>query len=85
MVLGSANHLSNPIHKARVGVANAIASSYKQTLLLQQLRSSLLAKSEHAPLGVSPRRSPPPPQLPLSRLRPQVLASGTSIAIKEGC
>lgn len=66
-------------------MVNAIVSSYQQTLLLQQLRSLLLAKSEHAPLGVSHRRSPAPAQWPLSRLRPQMLAFGTPIAIKEGC
>lgn len=76
LVLGSANHLSSPIHKVRVGVVDAIASSYQQTLQPQPLRSLLTAKSEHAPLDVSHRSSPPPAQWPLSRSRPQVLASG---------
>jgi len=57
-------------------VVNAIASSYQQTLHPQQLRSLLLAKSEHAPPGVSHRCRHLPAQWPLSRSRPQVLASG---------
>ena len=57
-------------------MVNASASSHQENLLPQQPRTSLLAKSEHAPPGISQRSSPPPTQLLLSRSRPQVLAAG---------
>ena len=75
VVHGSANHLSNPIHKSRAGVINASVSSHQKTLRPEQPRTSLLAKSEHAPPGISQRSSSPPTQLLLSRSRPQVLAA----------
>ena len=57
-------------------MVNASASSHQKTLRPEQPRTSLLAKSEHAPPGISQRSSSPPTQLLLSRSRPQVLAAG---------
>lgn len=85
VALGSANHLSNPIHKARVGVVNASASTHQQTLHPQQLRSLLLAVSEHDPPGVSHRCRNPPAQWPLSRSLPQVLTAGGPHGHQGGC